>query len=407
MDSHQRLPNEPSQARPEYHPLAEIFPLIEGYEFAGLVDDIRTHGLREPIALYQGRVLDGRNRYRACEAAGVAPRFEDYTGDDPVGYVISLNLRRRHLDESQRAMVAAKLATMRQGERTDLKPSANLQKVAQAGAAKLLNISARTVASAANVRAAGAPELVSAVERGDVSVSAAADVATMPQDEQREIVGRGKKEIVAAAKQIRQQKKKRHRGRPLELPKQNEHERDLEFLESAWASACESARAAFADDNRLAARESDIESEITWEEEEVIDLVEEVLDGEPLSAKQAATLDKIKKRLRRRAREAAKREAANAQSIRKYGATLGPFVTRLIDAGVARDLWQALTVRGPCGAKEGYALWLVPPLVEAIEDALCADLYEGENTPPVGADNMRAPIVAPDDGLDIPECLKR
>jgi ParB-like nuclease domain len=54
----------------EFHPLANIFPLIEGYELARLVDDIRTHGLREPVVLYQGRVLDGRNRLRACEAAG-------------------------------------------------------------------------------------------------------------------------------------------------------------------------------------------------------------------------------------------------------------------------------------------------------------------------------------------------
>jgi ParB-like chromosome segregation protein Spo0J len=89
----------------EFHPLANIFPLLESYEFAGLVDDIRTHGLREPVVLFEGRILDGRNRYRACLAADIECRFETYKGDDPISYVVSLNLRRRHLDESQRGEV--------------------------------------------------------------------------------------------------------------------------------------------------------------------------------------------------------------------------------------------------------------------------------------------------------------
>ena len=120
-----------------------------------------------------------------------ARRVRPYEGDDPLGFVVSLNLRRRHLSELQRAMITAGLATMRQGERTDLKPSADLQKVAQADAAALLNISPRTVASAAKVRSSGAPELVQAVEVGAVSVSAVADVATLSQEEQRQVVARG------------------------------------------------------------------------------------------------------------------------------------------------------------------------------------------------------------------------
>jgi ParB-like chromosome segregation protein Spo0J len=157
----------------EFHPLANIFPLVEGAEFDELVADIREHGLREPVVLFEGKVLDGRNRYRACEGAGVEPTFTVYTGDDPVSYVISLNLRRRHLSESQRAMVAARLATLKRGDNQH----SPIGETSQAKAAELLNVGKRSVERAAEVRDHGAPELVSAVEQRKVSVSTAAAIA--------------------------------------------------------------------------------------------------------------------------------------------------------------------------------------------------------------------------------------
>src|SRR5438477_7105269 len=126
----------------EFHPVANIFPLVEGTEFDEFVADIRQHGLHEPIIVYGDKILDGRNRYRACLAAGIEPTFTVYQGDDPVAYVISLNLRRRHLDESQRAMVAAKLATLVHGQRQ----TGQLAAVpTQEEAAALLNIGERSV----------------------------------------------------------------------------------------------------------------------------------------------------------------------------------------------------------------------------------------------------------------------
>jgi hypothetical protein len=187
----------------DFHPLADIFPaLIEGAEFDALVEDIGAHGLHEPIVIFEEKILDGRNRYRACTRGGVEPLFEPFRGDDPVAYVISRNLRRRHLDESQRAMVAAKLATLKRGDNQH----SPIGETSQAEAAELLNVGKRSVERAAEVRDHGASELVNAVERGAVSVSAAADVATMPIEEQREIVARGEREILEAAKAIRGRK---------------------------------------------------------------------------------------------------------------------------------------------------------------------------------------------------------
>ena len=78
-----------------FHPLANIFPLLEGEEFDALVADIQASGLCEPVWLYEGQILDGRNRYRACQQAGIDCPTRVYEGDAPVGFVVSMNVRRR------------------------------------------------------------------------------------------------------------------------------------------------------------------------------------------------------------------------------------------------------------------------------------------------------------------------
>jgi hypothetical protein len=157
-----------------FHPLADLFPLIEGADFKELVADVHAHGVREAVWIYQDKVLDGRNRWLASQAAGVDCPMRPYTGDDPVGFVISLNLKRRHLDTSQRAMIAARLANMRQGERTDL-PSIDGRSISQEDAAALLNVGLKSVERAKIVREQGEPGLIHAVERGEVSVSGAVE----------------------------------------------------------------------------------------------------------------------------------------------------------------------------------------------------------------------------------------
>ena len=196
-----------------FHPLAEIFPLLEPEPFAALVEDIRAKGLHEPIVLHEGKILDGRNRYRACQETGVAPRFETYTGSDPLGYVVSLNLKRRHLDESQRAMVAAAIATLKRGDNQH----SPIGETSQADAAARLNVGKRSVERAADVREHGAPELVRAVEAGKVKVSVAADIATLSKAEQRELLSNfDRGELLQAVKEIRAEKAEERRAERIE-----------------------------------------------------------------------------------------------------------------------------------------------------------------------------------------------
>lgn len=160
--------------RLEYHPLADILPLIEGREYENLRDDIHTKGLIEPIWLYQGKILDGRNRDRACREIGIEPTFREYTGNDPAGFVLSLNLARRHLNESQRAMAAAKLATMKWGGDRSKAPIGDLS---IDHAADLLNVGSKSVERARVVWDSDHSDLIELVRQARVAVSTAASVA--------------------------------------------------------------------------------------------------------------------------------------------------------------------------------------------------------------------------------------
>ncbi len=165
-------------------PIPEAFPQMAAPELRELADDIKANGLAHAVVRDgAGTILDGRNRLAACEIAGIAPRFEEYKGDNPVGFIISANLRRRHLNESQRALVASKLATLSHGgdRRSDQAANLHLEIPKKSVAAAMLNVSERSLASAAVVRKHGTPELIRQVEDGKLSVSAAAKQAQPPK----------------------------------------------------------------------------------------------------------------------------------------------------------------------------------------------------------------------------------
>jgi hypothetical protein len=154
----------------EFHPFANAFPMMTDQEHAELVADIKANGQREAITRYHGKLLDGRNRDKACRELGIKPNYTDFGGDDAaaLAFVISKNLVRRHLTTSQRAMIAADLATLAHGQR---KSDTSID-VSQADAAKLLHVSLPTAQRARKVKE-NSTELAAAVRAGDVSVSGA------------------------------------------------------------------------------------------------------------------------------------------------------------------------------------------------------------------------------------------
>jgi hypothetical protein len=156
------------------HPLADLFPLMEGDDFAALVEDIRQNGLREPIVMSGGLIVDGRNRFRACRAGGVKPEMVELPGGtDPLAFVLSKNLHRRHLTVSQRAMIAARLANDTEGgdRVSDHSQKIDGGRISAGDAARLLHISRPQVFQAKTILQHGTPDEIAAVARGEANVS--------------------------------------------------------------------------------------------------------------------------------------------------------------------------------------------------------------------------------------------
>lgn len=169
----------------KFHELANAFPLMEGAEFGELIADIDDNGLLSPVVMYDGKILDGRNRWRACQRLGIPHTEKQFTGDDPAAYVWSVNAVRRQLTASQRALAATKLVTAKAGDNRHTVSD----KVTTAEAAKIAGVGPRTAERARKVVADAIPEVTEAVEKGELSVNTAEMIAQRPEQEQQEIMG--------------------------------------------------------------------------------------------------------------------------------------------------------------------------------------------------------------------------
>lgn len=187
-----------------FHDAAAIFELLDGAEFDELVADIKVQGLKLPIVLHEGKILDGRNRYRACRAAGVDPVFRQWDGaGSPSEFVRSLNEFRRHLDGNAKALAAARFASEQQAEGKARQIAALKRGTAKAPlgpngpdgnpkssssiAAEKFGLPERTVKRAVKIVKDGTPELQKAVAEERISISAAAAVADEDPETQRRI----------------------------------------------------------------------------------------------------------------------------------------------------------------------------------------------------------------------------
>jgi hypothetical protein len=174
-------------------------PSADEDELQSLADDIRAHGLLDPIVLFENRILDGRNRAAACESAGLTPRYVEFEGtrEEALMFVVSHNLKRRHLTKQAVAdtLVEAEDFNLHYelGEPappSDIKMSAQKPKTASsrelakaAGGA----VSREMINATRKVKEKAEPELREAVRRGRIGVQDAAKVADLPSEQQKAI----------------------------------------------------------------------------------------------------------------------------------------------------------------------------------------------------------------------------
>jgi hypothetical protein len=223
----------------EFHPIADLFPLLEGDEFEAFKADIADRGQQEKIDIYEGKILDGRNRYRACTELGIKPKTQRWSDDgDPIGFVFRKNMHRLHMSESQRAIVGAKTKPMFEAEAAKRKRAGKKPDLPQNSAegangdsrdraAKLVSVSHFSVDAAEKVLDKGVPELAKMVESRQVAVSAAAEVAELPKAEQKLIVSVGPEAVKVKANERRRERR----------PKSPQQEA-RESPEVRWASYC-------------------------------------------------------------------------------------------------------------------------------------------------------------------------
>lgn len=196
----------------EAHEYANIFPMLSPEKLSELADDIKENGLLDPIIRYQGKILDGRNRLLACEQSGIRPRFDEFGGDDDaaLSFVMSKNLKRRHLTTGEAAMIGARYATLKHGtNQYKVDRSADRPSTSNAEAAAMVEVSEKSIRRAKKVIKDGVPALEEMVKANKIKVRTAATIAALPKAEQDELCARGVDALKKKASEIQAEDKKK------------------------------------------------------------------------------------------------------------------------------------------------------------------------------------------------------
>lgn len=237
-----------------FHPLANVFPLMDDDAFEELVADIDANGLTDPVVMLDGKILDGRNRWKACQRLGIPHReikFSDLKlgSDDPASFVWSRNTVRRHLTSNQRDMAAQAMEELAWGQHPDKAGENSTESSAPARKPKTRKqIAAETGATvtgmnrAKRVRSKGTEEVVKAVESGDLSLRAADRIARLPEEEQVEVLKSENPASAAARKEQSREKRPVTRKAPSPTVTMKGHMtghqsgiRDVQLVHKYWA----------------------------------------------------------------------------------------------------------------------------------------------------------------------------
>jgi ParB-like chromosome segregation protein Spo0J len=184
------------------HPHANVMPPMSTFEFESLKADILENGQQLPIQLLDNMILDGRHRFLACLQLGLPSKVETWTGKDSLEYVLSVNLKRRHLSDSQRALTAARFSTLPKGANQHTAAAVPSQNQL----AKIFSVSTDSIQRGKLLLAQGAPAIIKLVMDDKLSLAKAKTLCAHSKNKQLAALKKQESEILGAAAEIKAKK---------------------------------------------------------------------------------------------------------------------------------------------------------------------------------------------------------